>query len=121
MKLDTLGERLDFLIDLKGLRKKDISDELNIAPNTLSGYISGSRNPDVNMLKKIAQYLNVSTDFLLGLSDDYRTYIERDYNGKLIEIKFDNGTTKLSEKEINELFSKLEKVGWDINKLIASK
>ena len=60
---------------LKRLRtEKDVSQEelgniLNLSKSTISLYESGKREPDYNTLNKIAQYFNVSTDYLLGNSD----------------------------------------------------
>ena len=60
---------------LKELRtEKDISQEelgsmLNLSKSTISLYESGKRESDFNTLNKIAQYFNVSTDYLLGNSD----------------------------------------------------
>ena len=116
--LNTFGKRLEFLLDLKVLRKKDLADYLNIAPSTVSGYISDARKPDLDTLKNIADYLNVNSDFLLMRNDDYQTYINKNINGKLIEIQFDDETLHLTEKEIGELLNSLKNVGWDVKKLL---
>ena len=39
---------------------------LGIAPSTLSGYESGTHDPKSDILSRIADICNVSTDFLLG-------------------------------------------------------
>ena len=52
------------------------------------------------------------------LSDDYQTYISKEVDGDLIEIKFDDEKLHLTEKEISDLFEKLKSVGFDVKKLL---
>ena len=47
-----------------------MADMLNIALNTYQKYEQGDRSPSFECLIKIADLLEVSTDFLLG-RDDY--------------------------------------------------
>lgn len=65
----SIGERLTKLRENKGYMQKEVADKLGIAPNTLSGYERDLRNPDSNTLIKLANYYNVSVDFLLGTKD----------------------------------------------------
>lgn len=62
------GERLNLLISIRGLHKTEIAKNINVAPNTLSGYLQNNRHPDYSTLKRLARYLGTSTDYLLGLS-----------------------------------------------------
>lgn len=117
-KLDTIGKRISFLLDMKNLKNIDLAKAINKAPNTVSNYINDERTPDVYTLKSIAQFLNVNTDFLLMLSDDYQTYVSREVNGDLFEIVFDDEKLHLTEKEISDLFEKLKSVGFDVKKLL---
>lgn len=52
-----------------GIQQKELALELGIPSNTLSQYENGRREPGVEMLKKIAQYFHVSTDYLAGAVD----------------------------------------------------
>ena len=61
-----LGEKLKSLREEKGYMQKDVARELNIAPNTLSGYETNTRKPDSETLKNLSEYYNVSIDYLLG-------------------------------------------------------
>ena len=65
-------EQNEILIQLRkkrNLTQKDMADNLNIAQSTYSGYESGYRSPDIETLKKIACFFNVSIDYLLGNED----------------------------------------------------
>ena len=61
--------RLNDLIDKQGLRQSDLSELSGIATGTISGYRNGEKEPTITNLRKIAQALDVSADYLLGLSD----------------------------------------------------
>lgn len=117
-QLDTFGKRLEFLLELKDIQKKQLAEELNVSPTAVSNYINDNRKPDLNILAKIAKFLNVNSDFLLMISDDYQTYVSKKINGDLFEITFDDEKLHLTEKEIEELFEKLKSVGFDVKKLL---
>lgn len=65
---------------LKALRKeKNISQlklamDLSMNQNTISRYETGEREADYKTLIKIADYFNVSIDYLLGRTDNPNRY-----------------------------------------------
>lgn len=62
----SFGEKLCELLDERHITQKEFAKTLNIAPTTLNGYIRDKRQPDFELIKRIASTLSVSTDFLLG-------------------------------------------------------
>ena len=60
------------LIGLKLIRKQrkvnqlKVATDLNISREALSHYENGKRSPDINMLRKLSEYFNVSIDFLIN-------------------------------------------------------
>lgn len=54
------------LRDRADLTQTELGRKLNIAPSTVSMWEQGHRAPDYDMLKRIANFFNVSTDYLLG-------------------------------------------------------
>lgn len=46
--------------------------DLNTNQNTISRYETGEREPGIRELIKIADYFNVSIDYLVGRTDDPR-------------------------------------------------
>ena len=74
--LDNGGENMQFSQRLKELRKQnnwtqeELAKKLNISPGSIGLYEQGRRNPDNEMLKKIALLFDVSIDFLIGFSYD---------------------------------------------------
>lgn len=65
-------ERLKEMMDYANLNALALSKILGCGHSTISRYFGGT-NPSVEMLVKIADYFQCSTDFLLGLTDDYVT------------------------------------------------
>ena len=50
-----------------GMKQKDVACKVNVALTTIAGYEQGRADPQIPMLIRIAQVLNVSADWLLGL------------------------------------------------------
>lgn len=50
----------------KGVTAKAVADELGILPDTYRSYETGRREPNLETLIAIANYYNVSVDYLLG-------------------------------------------------------
>lgn len=48
----------------------ELANRLQVSPATVSKYEVGSVSPDINMLIRISNIFNISTDELLGLSKD---------------------------------------------------
>ena len=53
-----------------GLSISEVADKLQIAKSTYAGYEYGRRSIPNDLLPKFAALYNVSTDYLLGLSND---------------------------------------------------
>ena len=48
------------------MKIKDLAAKLHLAPSTLGNYVQGTREPDYDTLRRIADYFGVSIDYLLG-------------------------------------------------------
>lgn len=49
--------------------QRELARAIGMRPQTVSLYATGQSNPDIDGLKKIAEFFDVSADWLLGLSD----------------------------------------------------
>ena len=54
----------------KGISQLKLAIELNTNQNTISRYETGEREPGINELIRIADYFNVSIDYLLERTDN---------------------------------------------------
>lgn len=69
---ELLGRRLKALREKKGISQKFVASKIGVNNSTLSGYESGYREPDGETLSRLADFYEVTTDYLLGRSDNYR-------------------------------------------------
>ena len=63
------GERLKQLRKEKQLTQSELGEKINVTKVSISGYESGNRTPDTDTLQKLADFFEVSTDYLLGRTD----------------------------------------------------
>lgn len=63
-------KRLKELREAKHLSQQNLGMKLNVSQAMISKYELGSAQPDYQMLKKIANFFNVTTDYLLENSDN---------------------------------------------------
>lgn len=74
MNNNILGKRIELLRNENNLNQLELAKILNIGNTTLSQYESGKRIPSDDIKLKIADYFNVSLDWLLGKSDIRNPY-----------------------------------------------
>ena len=63
--------RLRELRKNRGLRQKDIAEKIGVSPQSYGYYENGINKPDPEMLIKLANFFQCSTDYLLGREDDF--------------------------------------------------
>lgn len=61
--------RLKELREDNDLKQQTVADYLHIKQNTYSQYESGKRQLSIDVLIKLSKFYNVSTDYILGLTD----------------------------------------------------
>ena len=64
------AERLKELRIQSGAKQIDIAKSLNILPRAIRFYESGEREPNIEKMNKLADYFNVSLDYITGRSDN---------------------------------------------------
>lgn len=82
------GDGVDFAARFRLLRSERALSQLEIAnilgskPTTVASWEQGRSRPEIDMLVKIANYFNVSVDYLLGLTDIKQPVAKYYYTGK---------------------------------------
>lgn len=61
-----LGDILKELLDLHDMTQKQLAESLALSPSALGNYVQGTREPDYSTLIQIADYFQVTTDYLLN-------------------------------------------------------
>lgn len=85
------------------LSQEELASKLGIGKTTICNYETGVRNPDSNMLVKIANVLNVTTDYLLGFDKSYQPDPTLHYSGnKRIMSAIDTlSNSDISDDDLN--------------------
>ena len=63
-------ERILFLMDKEGIKPKELIIKLGLNHSAITDWKNGKAKPGTEAIIKIAEYFNVSTDYLLGQTDD---------------------------------------------------
>lgn len=101
-KYNTLGSRIKSRRQALNLSQSDLSRQLNCTQAALSQYENGNREPGLNDLSNIAQCLNTTTDYLLGLTN----IASKEQNIKAIGDYL--GLTEESIEKLHKLFIQYE-------------
>lgn len=72
-----MKNRIKDLREDADMRQIDLANAVGIDQRTISNYETGKTYPDSFSLIKLADYFNVSIDYLVGRTD-YNTYIKED-------------------------------------------
>ena len=65
-----IAEKLVELRNARGVTQEDVAQSLSISNKTVSKWENGASTPDLPMVVELAKYYGVTTDTLLGLSED---------------------------------------------------
>ena len=67
----TVGERIKKARLEKGYTQLQLAEMIGVAKNTITGYETGTREPDSSRITAIANALNVSGDYIIGTEYDW--------------------------------------------------
>lgn len=90
-----LSERIRELREQKNISQKQLADIMHISQSSISEYESGNQQPPLEMIVKLADFFDVSTDYLLG-----QTNIAISMNRLKEKI-----STRVGEIPLDKLFS----------------
>lgn len=65
-----MGDKLKSLRLEKKLTQKQVAEQIGLAISAVSSYESGTRYPSYDVLVKLAYIFHVSTDYLLGMTNE---------------------------------------------------
>ena len=74
-KNEIFGKRLKLLRNKIGKNQEEIANAIGVSRARYSHYENNHVEPDIDLIRKLADYHNVDTDYLLGRTDTPR-YIE---------------------------------------------
>ncbi|MED4922942.1 helix-turn-helix transcriptional regulator [Anoxybacillus geothermalis] len=65
----TFGKRLRFLRKKMNMTQKDLADKFRLGESTIGMYERDEREPSFEFVRQLADFFNVTTDYLLGRTD----------------------------------------------------
>ena len=77
MVIHLFGDKLKELRKNSNLTQEEFGKLFNVAKNTVSYWEANISKPDIDLIKEIAQYFGVTTDYLLGLNQEDIDKIEK--------------------------------------------
>jgi transcriptional regulator with XRE-family HTH domain len=92
------GDRIAYLREKRGLTQEELSHKLGISRASLSHYETNRREPDYETLRNIANYFDISLDYLLGRTNDPYSELDKDIRDFVDSLE-------LSDENILEKFS----------------
>lgn len=114
--MENLGDRIKQLRFQKNLTVEQLAKQIGVAKSAISFWENNINEPKANYISKLATVFNVSTDYLLGLEDDFGnkktpSNIEIPESENIITISARGSgkkTVKLSDEQIASLKSIVE-------------
>ena len=66
-----IKERLNELLEEKNITPYKLSIDLSVSRSVVHYWLTGKTTPNADYIIKLCEYFGVSSDFLLGVSDNY--------------------------------------------------
>lgn len=99
--MEILGDRIKYLREKMNYTQKDLAKKAGLTVVQLSRYETNDRKPDPDSLKRIADVLDTSADYLLGRIDNPKRYENN--------MSFYGGPEQYTQDEIEEMEAALER------------
>lgn len=113
------GKRIAGLRKEYSLSQPQLADKMSVSQSTVAMWESGKRNVSNEDLLKMASFFNVSTDYLLGNTNNKRPMSPLENDDILTMYKID--TRGLTEDEIDDMREELEEYNDFMTKRLQEK
>ena len=112
-----LGDILRDLRKKKGISQEILAKEMNLVVSSIGSYETNSKKPSYEVLKKLAAFFGVTTDYLLGFTEEngFVTIQSKDLQGLGVEAlgiakEMQNQNISLEDvKKVMEIIKTLNK------------
>lgn len=65
------SQRIKEALNIRRFSQKEAAKAINVTQRTMSEYVNGKMQPTAPAIIKLAKFLDVSADYLLGLTDEF--------------------------------------------------
>jgi len=101
--------RLTYLRKKKNVTQQKVADYLGITRPAYTAYEQGKRQPDYETLTKIADFFDVTVDYLIGRTDDPQEDSLKEDDDKVLDGFWGYDLKGLTKEEIQELKRQIRK------------
>ncbi|WP_449451806.1 helix-turn-helix domain-containing protein [Streptococcus suis] len=112
-KISLLPSRLKELRLQHNLTQAQLGEKVGVKQNTFTNWENGKRTPSIEDIIKLSILLDVSIDYLLGLTDSKPSYIDPNIEDEKVR-------TEVALLEINDLLVGIYKEALETNQSIES-
>ncbi|MGG7199295.1 helix-turn-helix domain-containing protein [Clostridium butyricum] len=98
----TLADRLKELRTEKSLSQTKLAELFNISQQAVSHYEKWVRDIDTSLIKNLANFFDVSTDYLLGISEIRNYTDDSNITIAINSNTYNDNIPREAKKEINE-------------------
>lgn len=118
MKEKTFGEILKTHLEDRGISQRWLADAAHTKEATISRYVNGvNQSARMDILASIAKALDVSADYLIGISDEPRPKLEFTKEERLLIRAF----KKASEDDIETVWCVMKKYMTPAEKMLLTQ
>lgn len=106
--MNIIKKRINDLLYENSITQTGLAEHLGITQATLSRNLNGEHGMRIDVLKKIADYFNVSTDYLLGRTENKSS--QPQIIEKVISISSNNKSPLATEPVYQEVLSLIDRL-----------
>lgn len=100
---------LRLLRETLGISQTELGKKIGVARSTICQYESGRREPDNETLQRLADFFNVSVDYLLGREQPVeKQEISVPEKYKDVMVAFQDGAENLTQEDIDDVVKFIE-------------
>lgn len=103
------GQRIKDLRKEKRITQTDLAKGVHVTQQTVTAWESGRAVPNANTLDALADYFNVSSDYLLGRTKEKNSDKQMSENQKLVAYSIDPDISDEERQAIIEMVKAAEK------------
>ncbi|MGG1398965.1 helix-turn-helix transcriptional regulator [Bacillus salipaludis] len=101
----TFGQKLKQLREKENLKPEELAEKIQFTKSVIWSYENGTKEPSASHLIRLADYFNVSTDYLLGREKQIPVELENLVNDTKQKYLFSIESKELNSNELKEVIT----------------
>lgn len=99
---EIIGKRIKAKREQIGISQKGLAEKVDVSPAAINQFEKGEKKPSSEVLARIASELGISTDYLLGASDEEKIFLSENVAVAFRDFK------ELTKKDREVILSHIE-------------